>query len=102
MLAGSFYNSMGNSRLPVEPNMALRKVTFFDHPGPTLEPVNEDGQAKPAVLGVRWVNPDTIETIYLRGGKRTDPKGEVLSELPPTLNRPQVRIEGHSKSDVER
>lgn len=80
--------------------MALRKVTFFDHRGPTLEPVNEDGQAKPAVLGVRWVNPDTIETIYLRGGKRTDPKGEVLQEVPPTRRMPKARIQGHSQSEI--
>lgn len=80
--------------------MALRKVTFFDHRGPTLEPVNEDGQAKPAVLGVRWVNPDTIETIYLRGGKRTDPKGEVLQEVPPTRHMPKARIQGHSQSEI--
>jgi hypothetical protein len=80
--------------------MALRKVSLFDHQGLGYEPVDEEGQAKPAVLGVRWVNPDTLETIYLRGGKRTDPKGELLSELPPTLHMPQVRIQGHSKSDV--
>jgi hypothetical protein len=81
--------------------MSLRKVTLFDHEGPTLVPVDEDGQAKPAVLGVRWVNPDTLETIYLRGGKRTNPKGETLQEMPPTLDIPQVRIQGHSKSDLE-
>jgi hypothetical protein len=80
--------------------MALRKVTLFDHNGPTLVPVDEDGQAKPAVLGVRWVNPDTLETIYLRGGKRTNPKGETLKEIPPTLDLPQVRVQGHSKSEI--
>ncbi len=80
--------------------MSLRKVTLFDHQGLGYEPVDEEGQAKPAVLGVRWVNPDTLETIYLRGGKRTDPKGKVLGELRPTLHMPKVRIEGHSKSDV--
>jgi len=37
--------------------MAFRKVTFFDHPGQTLELVEEDGQAKPCVFGVRWVKP---------------------------------------------
>lgn len=82
--------------------MALRKVTLFDHQGQGFEPVDEEGQAKPAVLGVRWVNPDTLETIYLRGGKRTGPKGEVLTELPPTLHRPQSRLQGHSKSDLGR
>ena len=81
--------------------MALRKVTFFDHHGRNYEPVDEEGQAKPAVLGVRWVNPDTIETIYLRGGKRTDPKGNVIREIPPTLDMPKVRIQGHSQSDLE-
>ncbi|MGO9059867.1 MAG: hypothetical protein ACLQU2_21180 [Candidatus Binataceae bacterium] len=80
--------------------MSLRKVTCFDHDGQTLDPVDEEGQAKPAVLGVRWVNPDTLETIYLRGGKRTNPKGEVLQEIPPTLHMPQARIQGHSKSDI--
>jgi hypothetical protein len=81
--------------------MALRKVTLFDHQGKGYEPVDEEGQAKPAVLGVRWVNPDTIETIYLRGGKRTDPKGNILREIPPTLDRPQVRVQGHSKSEID-
>jgi hypothetical protein len=64
--------------------MALRKVTFFDSQGPAVEPVDEEGQAKPCVFGVRWVNPDTFETIRVRGGKRTGPKGEPLEEIPPT------------------
>jgi hypothetical protein len=80
--------------------MALRKVTLFDHRGLGYEPVDEEGQAKPAVLGVRWVNPDTLETIYLRGGKRTDPKGQPLQEVPPTRHIPKVRIQGHSQSDI--
>ncbi len=82
--------------------MALRKVTLFDHPGLGYEPVDEEGQAKPAVLGVRWVNPDTLETIYLRGGKLTDPKGQVLKEIAPTLQRPKVRVQGHSQADIGR
>ena len=65
--------------------MALRKVTYFDYDGPALQPVDEEGQAKPAVLGVRYVNPDTLETIHVRGGKRTGPKGETLAEVPPTV-----------------
>lgn len=64
--------------------MSLRKVTLFDKEGPTLEQVDEDGQAKPCVLGVRWVNPDTFETIRARGGKRTGPRGELLQEIEPT------------------
>ena len=80
--------------------MSLRKVTLFDRFGSAVAPTEEEGQAKPAVLGVRWVNPDTLETIYLRGGARTDPKGKVLQELPPTVHMPQVRVQGHSKSDV--
>jgi hypothetical protein len=64
--------------------MALRKVTFFDKEGSALVPIDEDGQAKPAVMGVRWVNPDTFETIRVRGGKQTGPKGEVLAVIPPT------------------
>ena len=66
--------------------MGLRKVTFFDKEGTTLVPIDEDGQAKPAVMGVRWVNADTFETIRVRGGKLTGPKNEVLLEVPPTLD----------------
>lgn len=66
--------------------MGLRKVTLFDKEGTTLEPVDEEGQAKPCVLGIRWVNPDTFETIRVRGGKRTGPKGELLKEIRPTVD----------------
>ena len=67
-------------------SMSLRKVTLFDKEGSAVEPTDEDGQAKPAVLGVRWVNPHTFETIRVRGGKRTGPKNEVIEEIPPTLD----------------
>jgi len=66
--------------------MGLRKVTFFDKTGGAIVPVDEDGQAKPCVLGVRWVNPDTFETIRIRGGQRTGPKNEVVTEIPATLD----------------
>jgi len=80
--------------------MALRKVTFFDHKGPALEPVDEDGQAKPCVMGVRWVNPDTFETIRVRGGERTDPKGRSLERIRPTLDlSPFFAAEPPSPSD---
>ncbi len=64
--------------------MPLRKVTLFDRDGIANENYDEEGQAKPCVLGVRWVNPDTFETIRARGGKRTGPRNEVLQEIPPT------------------
>src|SRR5215469_7232272 len=67
-------------------SMSLRKVTLFHKEGSAVEPTDEDGQAKPAVLGVRWVNPHTFETIRVRGGKRTGPKSEVIEEIPPTLD----------------
>jgi hypothetical protein len=73
--------------------MGLRKVTFFDKEGTTLVPVDEDGQAKPAVMGVRWVNPDTFETIRVRGGKLTGPKNEVLLEVPPMLDTTPFIVE---------
>jgi hypothetical protein len=66
--------------------MGLRKVTCFDNEGPTAVPVDEEGQAKPCVLGVRWVNPDTFETIRVRGGARTGPHCEVLKKIEPTLD----------------
>jgi hypothetical protein len=73
--------------------MALRKVTFFDKEGTTIVPIDEDGQAKPAVMGVRWVNPDTFETIRVVGGKRTGPKGEVLMEVPATPDTSPFAVE---------
>jgi len=73
--------------------MSLRKVTIFDKEGTTLVPVDEDGQAKPAVMGVRWVNADTFETIRVVGGKRTGPKNEVLMEIKPTLDTGAFGVE---------
>jgi hypothetical protein len=73
--------------------MGLRKVTLFDKEGATLVPVDEDGQAKPAVLGVRWTNAESFETIRVRGGKRTGPHNEVLMEVPPTLDTSAFAIE---------
>ena len=59
--------------------MAKRMVTHFSRAGfPSYEQIDEDGQAKPCVYGVRWVSPDTLATIKRRGGKRTGPKGEPL------------------------
>jgi hypothetical protein len=81
--------------------MSLRKVTLFDKEGTTLVPVDEDGQAKPAVLGVRWVNPDTFETIRVRGGKCTGPKNEVLAEVPPTRDLSPFAIEQLAKEKEE-
>ena len=78
--------------------MALRKVTLFDKEGQAIVPVEEDGQAKPCVLGVRWVNPDTFETIRARGGKRTGPKNEVLLEVPPTTDLTAFAIEHLGKA----
>lgn len=87
--------------------MALRKVTFFDHPGLALEPVEEDGQAKPCVFGVRWVNPDTFETIRARGGRRTDPDGKTIKEISPTRDlsafepgKGPIEIEGLAKASA--
>ena len=59
---------------------------MFDRVGAAVEPTDEEGQAKPAVMGVRWTNPTTFETIRLRGGHRTGPHNEVLQEIPPTLD----------------
>ena len=78
--------------------MALRKVTLFDKTGTTLEPVDEEGQAKPCVLGIRWVNPDTFETIRVRGGKRTGPRGELLKEIRPTVDLSPFYNDGRGKT----
>jgi len=66
--------------------MQLKKVTYFDRPGVQPRVDEEDGQAKPNVFGVRWVNADTFETIRVRGGARTGPHGEVLQPVEPTLD----------------
>jgi len=44
-------------------------------------------------MGVRWVKPDTFETIRVVGGKRTGPKNEVLMNVPPTLDTSAFAIE---------
>jgi hypothetical protein len=80
---GSYYSPTIYRLLSI---MALRKVTIFDKPGSAVVPVDEEGQAKPCVLGVRWVNPDTFETIRVRGGVRTGPHNEVLKKIEPTLD----------------
>jgi hypothetical protein len=59
--------------------MGKRMVTSFTRAGfPSYERIDEDGQAKPCVYGVPWVNPDTIETTRKRRIKRTGPKGEPI------------------------
>lgn len=57
--------------------MAKRKVTNFARAGfPSYEEIDEEGQARNAVYGVSWVNPDTLKTLRRRGGRPTGPKGE--------------------------
>ena len=57
--------------------MAKRMVTNFSRAGyPSYERIDEEGQAKPAIYGVPWVNPDTVATIKKHGGARTGPRGE--------------------------
>jgi len=77
--------------------MSLRKVTVFDKSGIAQVAVDEEGQAKPSILGVRWVNPATFETIRVRGGKRTGPKGELLQEIEPTTDLSPFAIKAASK-----
>lgn len=61
--------------------MARRMVSNFRRAGfPSYEEIDEEGQAKPCVYGVPWVNEDTLRTIAKRGGRRTGPKGEPVSE----------------------
>lgn len=59
--------------------MPKRMVTSFSRAGfPSYERLDDDGQAKPCVYGVPWVNPTTLATIQRHGGRRTGPKGEPL------------------------
>lgn len=59
--------------------MGKRMVTSFSRAGfPSHESIDEDGQAKPCVYGVPWVNPDTLATSRKHGGGRTGPKGEPI------------------------
>jgi hypothetical protein len=74
--------------------MSLRKVTFFDRPGRSLCDVDEEGQAKPSVFGVNWVNLDTFKTIRVRGGVRTDPFGNPISDVAPTVSTSPFDVGG--------
>jgi hypothetical protein len=61
--------------------MAKRMVTNFSRAGfPSYERIDEDGQAKPAVYGQAWVNPDTLATLQKHGSRRTGPKGEPIDD----------------------
>ncbi len=61
--------------------MAKRMVTHFSRAGyPSYEEIDDDGQAKPCVFGVPWVNEDTLATSRKHGSKRTGPKGEPLTD----------------------
>jgi len=61
--------------------MAKRMVTHFQRTGfPSYEEVDEEGQAKPCVYGVPWVNLDTLKTVAKHGGKPSGPRGEPLPE----------------------
>jgi hypothetical protein len=64
--------------------MAKRMVTNFSRAGyPSYERIDEEGQAKPAIYGVPWVNPDTVATLKKHGVRRTGPRGEAWTG-PPT------------------
>ena len=82
--------------------MSLRKVTLFDKTGSAVQPTDEDGQAKPAVMGVRWVNPTTFETIRVRGGKRTGPKNEILQEIPATVDVSPFAIDDLTQTSAKK
>jgi hypothetical protein len=59
--------------------MGKRMATNFSRAGfPSHEAIDEDGQAKPCVYGVPWVNPDTLATLGTRPAVRTGPKGEPI------------------------
>ena len=75
--------------------MAKRMVSNFSRAGyPSHQEIDDDGQAKPCVQGVAWVNPDTLRTIARHGGERTGPKGEPFSGTAPAdrLIGPQAPI----------
>ncbi|MFN8644004.1 MAG: hypothetical protein U0802_20985 [Candidatus Binatia bacterium] len=60
-------------------SMGKRITSSFSRAGfPSSEAIDEDGQAKPCVYGVPWVNPDTLATIAKHGGRRTGPHGEPI------------------------
>lgn len=64
--------------------MAKRMVSSFSRQGyPSHQTIDDDGQAKPCVFGVPWVNPDTLRTIKRHAGKRTGPKGEPFEGVAP-------------------
>ena len=68
--------------------MAKRMVSSFSRQSyPSYEKLDDDGQAKPIVFGVPWVNPDTLRTIQRHdrrsGNLRTGPKGEPFEGIAP-------------------
>ncbi len=69
--------------------MGKRIVSNFNRAGfPSSESIDEDGQAKPCVYGVPWVNPDTLATLKKHGSRRTGPKGEPIDGGDVLVKRP--------------
>lgn len=57
-------------------------VTSFSRAGyPSYELIEEDGQAKPSVMGQAWVNRETLATLGKHGERRSGPKGEPLDDV---------------------
>jgi len=68
--------------------MSRRKVSNFQREGfPSYEEIDEEGQAKPCVYGVPWVNVDTLRTIARHGDVRTGPKGEPVAADSPMIRK---------------
>jgi hypothetical protein len=69
--------------------MGKRIVSNFSRSSfPSSESIDEDGQAKPCVYGVPWVNEDTLATLEKHGHRRTGPRGEPIESNVP-LPRPR-------------
>ncbi len=61
--------------------MGKRTVVHFAKQGfPHYQREEEEGMAKPVVMGFPWVNPDTLKTLAKLRIPRTGPKGEPLGE----------------------
>lgn len=82
--------------------MAKRMMTDFQRRGfPQFIPEEEEGMAKPCVVGIEWVNPYSLRTIQERKIQRTGPWGEPLpKDSRGPVSSPEGNTYGASGADA--
>ena len=77
---------------PTNDDVAKRMLLHFDRGAyPAYERADEQGMPQPCVLGIPWVNDDTLRTLAKLRIPRTDPWGRPLPVPAPRTKIPGSR-----------